>query len=672
MNRLQSDRRAGGVSLPAVLLWVLTLVVPVFGDATTESQTRLLSAIKYLASDDLEGRGVGTKGLNLAADFVKQKFAQAGLEVPHVEGGPFQTFQMVTGSELGAPNTLQFVGPDGKTSDLKYDTDFRTCSFGGSGSFDAGIAFCGYAIHDKKYNDFDGIDIKGKIVIVMRRVPRQGNPKPPFSGAHGGMSRHAELRTKVSAAFGQGAVAILFVNDPYTSRKELKKADQQVEQAANALKNAQKELDAVDPQDVDKSAEARKKFSSATAKLEAQRKAKANRNTDPLMKFGYGGMGKDKTVPILHITQKACNKLLQAALKKPLEKIEAEIDKDLKPQSALLAGWTAKGATTLKRVRTDVKNVIGVLEGQGPLADETIVVGAHYDHLGMGGRGSLAPGKREVHNGADDNASGTVCLIELARRLAARKEKLPRRVVFIAFTAEERGLIGSARYVKEPIFPLEQTIAMFNMDMVGRLKDDKLTVFGVGTAGRWKGLVERLGKQHGFKLALKMDGFGPSDHQSFYVKKIPVLHFFTGTHRDYHRPTDDWDKINVKGMSRVVDLVEETVIATAKNPDRPKYLAVKRKETARRSGNRPYFGSIPEFGSDAPGYSLSGVAPGSPAAKGGVKGGDRIIQLGSIKINDLNDFDLALRKFTPGDTVDVVVMRHGKQMKLRVTLAKPK
>ncbi|MBT6497056.1 MAG: M20/M25/M40 family metallo-hydrolase, partial [Planctomycetaceae bacterium] len=307
-----------------------------------------------------------------------------------------------------------------------------------------------------------------------------------------------------------------------------------------------------------------------------------------------------------------------------------------------------------------------------PLADETVVIGAHYDHVGMGGRGSLAPGSKAVHNGADDNASGTVALIELARRFGSRDKKPARRIVFIAFTAEERGLIGSAHYVKNPVFPLEKTIAMLNMDMVGRVTDDKLVVYGIGTTPRWKKLIEAEGKKHNFKLTLKEGGFGPSDHSSFYGKKMPVLHFFSGTHKDYHRPTDDWDKINLAGMSRVVQMVEEVADSTIATKERPKYIEVKRKSTQARTGSRPYFGSIPDFAENAKGYAIMAVAGGSPAAKGGLKGGDVIVGLGGQKIGNLSDFDLALRKFKAGDEVDIVVQRKGKEVKLKVILGKPR
>lgn len=669
MKHRQLDRRVLGTSLVAFALLGMALVVPVFADAKTETQTRLLNDIQLLASDDLQGRGVGTDGLNVAADFIRKEFAKAGLDVSPVNGKAFQPFTMVTGAKLGSPNTLQFSGPDGKTIDLKLDTDFKTCSFGGAGSFSGEIVFCGYGVDDKKYNDFTGVDLKDKIVLIMRRVPQQGSSFGAFAAGHGRVTRHEALTTKISNAFRRGAKAILFVSDPYTGRKAsetaIVRANQQVVTAAEALL-------AVDEQDEPKRAEAKQKLTAALKRLKALKETAKNGGTDPLMRFGYGGNGKDNAVPIMHLTRKACDQLLQATLKKSLTKLEAEIDQSLKPKSTVLKGWTVTGTTTVTRVRTEVKNVIGVLEGEGPLADETIVIGAHYDHLGMGGTGSLARGSKEVHNGADDNASGTVTLLELARRLAARKEKLPRRLVFIAFTAEELGLIGSARYVKEPVFPLEKTIAMFNMDMVGRLKNDRLTIFGSGTAPRWKGLMEELSQQYDLHVVLKPSGFGPSDHSSFYGKKIPVLHFFTGTHSDYHRPSDDWQKINVEGMSRILRLVENTVVSTAQNPERPKYLEVKSRANIQRTGSRPYFGSIPDFSVEGSGYAIMAVAPGSPAAKGGLKGGDRIIQLGKQKIGDLNDFDLALRKFSGGDEVDVVVMRDGKQVKLKVTLAKPK
>jgi hypothetical protein len=264
-------------------------------------------------------------------------------------------------------------------------------------------------------------------------------------------------------------------------------------------------------------------------------------------------------------------------------------------------------------------------------------------------------------------------LIELARRLAARTEQLPRTVVFIAFTGEERGLLGSAHYVKDPLFPLENTVAMFNMDMVGRLTEDKLTVFGTGTASGWDAWLDAEAAERRFTLSKKPEGLGPSDHSSFYAREIPVLHFFTGTHNDYHRPTDDWGKINVAGMHRIVDLLEELVTTTALDDARPEYVEVKgRAEMAARSGSRPYFGSIPDFSGEQSGYAIQGVSPGSPADKAGLKGGDVIIKLGEYPITGLDDFDLALREFSPGEEVSVTVRRGGEEQTFRLTLATPR
>jgi hypothetical protein len=641
----------------------------------TAATKRLKSDLQYLASDELEGRGVGTEGLNKAAEFIRKEFEKAGLDVTRVNKGAFHKFTMATGAELGKVNQLTLTGPKGTKLKLQINKDFQTCSFGNSGKINAGIVFCGYGIDakNKEYQDFAGIDVRGKVVIIMRRTPGQKNPHSAFGGSQSRI--YGSLRMKYQNAFKRGAAAVLFVNDPHTTRtaaaarqKSIQDAESQVVKAAELLEQQEK----VEKKDAKTIAATREKLSAALRRLKAAR-SNAKGNNDVLMKFGYGGNpGKDRK-PIFHISQKTCDKLLQATLKKTLAQLEAAIDKDFKPQSALLADWTATGETNIKTVQTEVKNVIGVLEGEGPLANETIVVGAHYDHVGFGKYGSLAPGNHSVHNGADDNASGTVSLLEIARRLGSRKKKLPRRIVFIAFTAEELGLIGSAKYTAKPIFPLKDTIAMFNMDMVGRMKENKLTVFGVGTAPRWKGLLNEFGKDR-FKLTLKPEGFGPSDQSSFYAKKIPVLHFFTDTHSDYHRPSDDWEKINFEGMSNVVDLFEKIVIATAEKKERPKYLEVKQRARVgrQRTGSRPYFGVIPSFGSDAKGCAISGTSAGGPARKGGLKGGDVIVKLGTNKIENLEDFDLALRKFKAGQTVEVTVMRKGKPVKLKVKLGQPR
>lgn len=645
---------------------------PLLAAAKDDSAARMLDQIKYLASDELEGRGIGTDGLNKAAEFVREQFANAGLDVTKVNGGAFQTFPQVTGTTLGDKNELVLKGADGETLTLKIKEQFQVCSFGSSGNFDTELVFCGYGIDHKQYNDFDGIELKGKIAVIVRRNPQQGNKKSPFAGVHGGVSRHAALTTKLSNAYRKGAAAVIFVNDPYTAKSEKATLESQIKDANNKIAEYGKQLNADAQPDDAKREELKKKTAAQRRRLATLKKRLQEYNGDPLMKFGYGGNAREKGIPVFHLSKEVSNKLLKASMGKTLAQIENEIDKDLKPQSQVLKGWKAVGTATVHQTKTEVKNVIGVLEGEGPLANETIVIGAHYDHVGMGQRGFSPGAGKEVHNGADDNASGTVSLIELAKRFAGKKGKPARRLVFIAFTAEEIGLIGSAYYCKNPIFPLKDTVAMFNMDMVGRMRGEKLTVFGTGTAKRWKPLLDSMGDEFSIKLTYKPEGFGPSDHSSFYGKKIPVLHLFTDTHRDYHKPTDDWDKINVPGMVRVVDMLEKIVEQTLEEKARPRYIQIAGRANVNRGGSRPYFGSIPDFGTEVEGYPIQGVAPGSPADKAGMKAGDVIIKLGKQKIGSLNDFDLALRKFKSGDLAEVTVKRDGKEVKLNVTLGKPK
>ena len=613
----------------------------------------------------------GSKGLDLAADYIRSEFEKAGLDVTKVNGGAFQPFDMTIGATLEEGSKLTFTGPDNQSIALELKKDFTPLSFGNGGEIKGELVFAGYGIHapEKKYDDFDGLDVKDKVVIMLRRSPRLGRADSPLGTGHAVMG-YESLQAKTGNAISRGAKAVLFVTDEASIKKDFADSQKMVAKLAESAAVAAQEFLAVDASDAEKLAAARKKLEEEVAKFKTGKGHLAAGETDALLAFNYGGSDSSRSIPVLHLTRAAADKVLKPTLNKTLSDLEKAIDEDLKQHGAVLTGWSAAGEAQITRVKADVKNVIGVLDGEGPLADETIVIGAHYDHVGRGGNGSLAPGSTEIHNGADDNASGTVALVELARRLGQRKEKPARRLVFIAFTAEERGLIGSDHYIKNPVFPLEKTVAMLNMDMVGRLLDEKLTIFGTGTATEWKDLIEKTNQ--GFQVVSKPEGYGPSDHSSFYKKKVPVLHFFTGTHSDYHRPGDDWEKINIAGVQRVTDMIEQITLAVAQNPKRPEYLEVKGSAQIERGGNRPYFGSIPDFGTDKPGYALGGVASGSPADKGGLKSGDLIIQLGAAKIENLEDFDLALRRFSAGDTVDVTVMRGTEKVTLKVTLEKPR
>jgi hypothetical protein len=320
------------------------------------------------------------------------------------------------------------------------------------------------------------------------------------------------------------------------------------------------------------------------------------------------------------------------------------------------------------------KNVIGILPGRDPvLRNQTVILGAHYDHLGLGGFGSLDPDSTgSVHNGADDNASGVAALIQVAARLAVSPPA--RTVVFIAFSGEELGLLGSAHYVKEPIYPLATTLAMVNLDMVGRLRNGRLIVYGARSAKEFPALLDSLNWYAGFDLKAQGDGYGPSDQSSFYAAKRPVLHLFTDLHEDYHRTTDDWQKINVDGLKRVSDFTLGLVTALANRPraltfqDLPAPLPLQTSAPSSGPGYGAYLGTVPDLTGTPGGVRLVGVRAGSPAERAGLRGDDIITKIGSMETPDLQAMADALRSHHPGEIVEIVVRRGATITTLRATL----
>ena len=597
--------------------------------ADASVRQRLQRSVEWLASPEREGRGPGTAGIDSAAGWVAERFGEiAGLQSRVVGEGPFQPFEMTLEATLGPAdrNTVELVGPagpDGKPRvvPLKLGVDFTPLAAGGSGAFDLPLVFGGYGITApaEKFDDYAplGDAAKSAATILLRQEPQKDDPHSVFDGNQA--SQHAALTRKVANASEHEARAVVFCND-------------------------------------------------------------ADADGDDLMAFTRAGEGSTaRTMPVLHLRRSAVDEAVRQALGRPLVEIQKGIDEKLEPASAPLPGWRIRGTVAIDRIETTAKNVLAFLPGKGrPAAGgepavapgETVVLGAHYDHLGYGGGGSLAPGEKAIHHGADDNASGTAVLVEVARRLAA-EGPLARSVLFIAFSGEERGLLGSGHYAANATVPLADTVAMVNLDMVGRLDGDKVIVHGTGTGTGLEQLVDRLVAAHGLEVAKEPGGFGPSDHASFYAKKVPVLHVFTGSHTDYHRPTDTADKINFDGMDRLTQLVIDLVRDLANRPDRPAYIEVAAPAFA-RGGDRPYFGSIPDFGRPGKGYAISGVSKDSPAAKGGLQGGDRIVRVGDSAIVNLEDFDSALRKHKGGDTIPVVVDRAGTEVTLDVTLGPPK
>ena len=371
------------------------------------------------------------------------------------------------------------------------------------------------------------------------------------------------------------------------------------------------------------------------------------------------------------------------AVKVPAIAISGSRAQDIR--DAAEAGLEAHLTATVEPRMVEARNVAAMIPGADPTVDrEVVVLGAHYDHLGLGGDGSLAPDARAVHNGADDNASGTAALMEVARVIKESGQMPSRSILFLAFTGEEKGLWGSGQYVKEPLLPIDNTVAMMNMDMVGRLRENTLTVYGTGTAEEWPTLLEELNQAQSqpFVLVSIADGFGPSDHSSFYGANIPVLMLFTNTHSDYHRPQDDWQLINKEGMERIAffaaDIVSEVAGSSASE-----VMAVTLVEGAGNphGGGMPvdpdapaspgygaYMGTIPDMTPQDFGVRITGVREESPAEKAGLAAGDTIVEFGGKEITDLYAYTYALREHKPGDEVTVVVLRDGERLSLKAVL----
>lgn len=318
-------------------------------------------------------------------------------------------------------------------------------------------------------------------------------------------------------------------------------------------------------------------------------------------------------------------------------------------------------------------NVAGLLAARpgSPAASETVVVGAHYDHLGWGGTSaSRAPGVRAIHPGADDNASGTALLLEVARRVAALTQAPDRNILFLSFGGEELGTLGSRHWIEHPTTPLDRVVAMINADMVGRLRDDRLTVDGVGTAAGWKPLIDAAAQGLGFEIAFGAEGFGASDHASFTAARVPVAFFFTGSHEDYHLPSDTADKINAAGEARVATLVARLTLGVAASKERLAFIdAPADPHRGARGGFKVSLGTIPDYGFNGKGVRLDGVRPDAPASRAGMKGGDVIVKVGTHEITNIHDYMFALGELEPGRAVVVEVERDGRRVPLEIVPA---
>jgi hypothetical protein len=599
------------------------------------SLDRMKKDLFYLASEELEGRGIDTKGIDKAADYVAEQFKAAGLKPAMKDGSYFQPFTVTMSAKLSKPTALTLSGPNDAKKELKLNDQFTAMGFSPTSKAAAGLVFVGYGVSAPglKYDDYAGVNVEGKVVVALRRTPRygeKGDKRFDTTVPEGEDSPFAAFASKIEAAKAKKAAAIIFVNDTGAAGK-----------------------------------------------------------SDPLAPYPLHATGTETAAfPVLMVKRAVVDDLLAAGPWKSLTDLETAINGDLKPRSFALAGWKADAEVSVDRVDLKVKNVVGVLEGSGPLKDETVVVGAHYDHVGYGTWGSLAgkAGSGKIHFGADDNASGTTGLIELARRFGAAKNREGRRIVFIAFTAEERGLYGSIHYCKEPLFPLDKTAAMINMDMIGRSKPvpadwlglfgqkDRLVVYGTGTGTGFAELVDQANKKVDFKMSTLKAGTGPSDHDSFYRKKVPVLFLYTGTHGEYHRPTDKPELVNLPALKKVADFAQILADDLTTRPTAPKYAAVadpwRDPTEASRAGGPmgPRLGIRPDYMYEGEGVMLEGVTPGGVAEKAGIKDGDIIIEVAGKPTPTIGAYMATMGAQKAGTTIDIVVDRKGKKLTLKTKL----
>ncbi|HYW81096.1 MAG TPA: M20/M25/M40 family metallo-hydrolase [Thermoguttaceae bacterium] len=561
----------------------LIVVFTPFAQADEEAaaiEKRLADSARYLASDELGGRGMGTDGLALAADYIAEQFEQAGLETELFDGTAMQKFRVATSAEVGPGNVLKLIGPSAgddqepQTIELDAAEAFSPLAVSGTGSFDLSLVFVGYGItaKEEEYDDYADVDVEGKAVVMLCHEPQQSDADSPFNGKKN--SPYASLERKVATAKQHGAAAVVLCNDRHELFKKIEPARQKWQQTLDWLAAEHEKFKQVESPTLEQVEAQRQRIEELTGYLEKSSESLALR-IDPIVPFDSAGQGRTPLdFPVVFCRREALDKVLRSAANIDLEELERQIDEGPTPHSQPLPDWHVAGTVDIQREQVDVRNVVALLPGKGPMADEIIVVGAHYDHVGIARERAKDKDTQEevVHNGADDNASGTAVMLEIARSLANRPEKLGRSIVFIAFTCEETGLLGSRHYIEHPLLPLDKTIVMLNLDMVGRLRDNKLTATRIESAAEFSDLLDRSNCRIGLDVVKKKGSAGASDQISFRSKNIPAMHFYTGTHEDYHRPGDDFEKLNISGMRRIGNLVEKMIIALANAEDRPQFI----------------------------------------------------------------------------------------------------
>jgi hypothetical protein len=608
-------RRALGTSSASGLSLLLSAAA-VASTVETPSEPRidrkaLESDVRYLASDELRGRGNGTLGLEAAARFISNRFLELELLPAGDDGSYFQSFRVMTGQEVGR-HTRAVVRTARGMSVLQYPADFQPLSFSASGELEAPVAFVGYGVtapeHD--YDDYASIDVRGKLVLVLRYAPE-------LFGEHGW---HATFVRKAQNAASHGARGILLVNGPLHHRD------------------------------------------------------------DSLVPFGADVGSTEIPIPAVHLKRSYAEEMLRGS-GRALDELQSEILENLTPHSFVIEGVEVSLTVDVRRNAVKVENVLGYLPPKGGGmpgnvgdAGEHVIIGAHYDHLGMGEKGSRDQrGRGLVHNGADDNASGVAGLLELARLFSLMDDR-PRGILFAAFAGEELGLRGSSYYTANPTLPLEKAVAMINLDMIGRLRHDRIYIGGIDQLPQLTSVVGGELQGAGLSFSSRFTAEEASDHMPFIRAGVPSLFFFTGLHGDYHKPTDDAQFINFEGMERVLRIGFElsdylltardrlVVVANAGSQEMTLARGQARKESA-------YFGVGVDTSFEGEGVRFAYVADDGPAAEAGLEAGDVLLSIDGKPVGRGERAMVAIQQRRPGEIVSATIRRSGKILEVKVHLA---
>ena len=619
-NFLTGLLACGGLVVSAISGGVIEANAQAVAEKTQESAgvtqsgnslSRVTRDIEYLASDELGGRQPGTPEMKLSEDHIIQAYRDAGLKDPTGTGKYLQTFEVQRRRRVVKDDcSLKFTAPDGSETVLKLGEQYAQTLGRDGFDINSDLVFVGYGISAEEEHNFDeyaDIDVEGKIVVMLRREPQQNMEESVFDGTR--LTRWSYVSTKMRSARQAGAAGVILINDGVTVEDE----------------------------------------------------------GDELVRSDQ--FGTDNRVPFMHVKRNefdavlAKTPIVTASGEKlsNLAEVEATLDKELEPLSQTIKGWKVAAKGEFKMAGIETSNIIGIIEGEGPNADETIVVGAHYDHLGNGSYGSRAQGDQrgKIHNGADDNATGTAAVMELARRFAARDKKPGRRIVFICFTAEEMGLLGAYHYVNNPTIPLDKTVAMINFDMIGWLRDDEVTLFGWNSSKQFEKMFDDANADFGLKLQKPASGFAGSDHLPFNQKKIPNTFIHTGLTSTYHTPDDDFETIDCEGAVKVIDFTEAFMDELASAETRPMYTFT-----------GPFRLGVNVGSNEDEQMVILTVSEDSIAEAAGLQREDIILLWGEDELRNRRDLRRVIRR-DKGSTVTLKILRDGQETTVDLKLVRP-